>query len=96
MKTNEIETSIISAKVAAQLLAFLVLCGVLASPGRAGLLTDVEKNAFVVGETVAMTVSMMKDVYGLSSEVMRFDSTTFSATGWMLDLMFSRYRTWSS
>jgi hypothetical protein len=67
-------------------LLVLVLCCATASPARAGLLTDVEKNAFVVGETTAMTVSMMEDVYGQSSEVMWFDSASFSATSWMFDM----------
>lgn len=33
-----------------------------------------------------MTVSMMQDVYGLSSDVMSFNSSDFSANGWMFDL----------
>ncbi|MCZ4306085.1 PEP-CTERM sorting domain-containing protein [Zoogloeaceae bacterium G21618-S1] len=67
-------------------LLMVVLCGPLANPVRAGLLTAVEKNAFVVGETVAMTVSMMQDVYGLSSDTMSFNSSDLSASGWMFDL----------
>ena len=68
------------------LIQSLVSCLALVTPARAGLLTAIEKNAFVVGETAAMTVSMMQDFYGWSSGAMGFGSTSFSATSWTFDL----------
>lgn len=66
--------------------ALLLVIAALAGPARAGLLTDVEKNAFVVGEAAAMTASMLEDVYGLHEDTLQFSSTSFSATGWTVGL----------
>ncbi|MDX2370803.1 MAG: hypothetical protein QNK36_20775 [Colwellia sp.] len=59
---------------------------ILIAPSRAGLLTSFDKNILVMSETVLMTTSMLQDVYGLSSDLMIFNSTTISDSAWAFNL----------
>lgn len=62
------------------------LCLGLPGLSQAGLLTDIEKNAFVVAETAALTASMLAEQYGVAAQTLVFSSTAFSGSNWQFDL----------
>jgi len=68
------------------LLTALMIGGLAPGSASAGLLTNVEKDAFAAAEAVVFTTSMLEQQYGTTPATLSFSSTTFSDTAWSITL----------
>jgi len=68
------------------LLTALMIGGLAPGTASAGLLTNVEKDAFAAAEAVVFTTSMLEQAYGFTPATLSFSSTTFSDTAWSITL----------